>query len=99
MATLRPVSRIGDITTGHGCYSPSVGVTSAKTVFANGILVHQQTNTFTPHTCGNDVHPDVLVGGSAKVLVEGQPIARLGDALAPGGALMAVATWSVFAAG
>lgn len=99
MATLRPVSRLGDITTGHGCYSPSTGVTSAATVFANGILVHTQTNTFTPHTCGDGTHPDVIVGGSAKVLVEGKPIARLGDALAPGGALMAVASWSVFAAG
>jgi len=97
MAKLRPVSRIGDITTGHGCWAPSVGVTSAKTVYANGILVHQQTNTFTPHTCGTDVHPDVIVGGSETVLVEGQPIARLGDALAPGGALMAVACWTVFA--
>lgn len=99
MATLRPVSRLSDITTGHGCWAPSVGVTSAKTVFANGLPVHQQTNTFTPHSCGSDVHPDVIVGGSALVLVEGQPIARLGDALAPGGALMAEASWSVFAGG
>jgi uncharacterized Zn-binding protein involved in type VI secretion len=99
MATLRPVSRLGDITTGHGCYSPSTGVTSAKTVFANGLPVHQVGNTFTPHTCGQDVHPDVLVGGSAKVIVEGQPVSRLGDALAPGGALMAAACWTVFAAG
>lgn len=99
MTTLRPVSRIGDITTGHQCYSPSVGITSARTVFANGLLVHCVGDTFTPHTCGNDVHADVLVGGSAKVLVEGRPVSRLGDALAPGGALMAVATWSVFAAG
>ena len=99
MATLRPVSRIGDITTGHQCYAPSVGVSSAKTVFANGVLVHCVGDSFTPHTCGSDTHPDVLVGGSAKVIVEGRPISRLGDALAPGGALMAVASWTVFAAG
>lgn len=97
--TLRPVSRIGDITTGHGCYAPSVGTTSAATVYANGVLVHKQTNTFTPHSCGQDVHPDVIVGGSEKVLVEGLPIARLGDELSPGGALMAEASWTVFAAG
>jgi uncharacterized Zn-binding protein involved in type VI secretion len=97
MANLRPVSRIGDITTGHQCYAPSVGVNSARTVFANGVLVHVVGNNFTPHTCGNDVHADVLVGGSSKVLVEGKPISRLGDVLAPGGALMAEACWTVFA--
>lgn len=97
MATLRPVSRIGDITTGHQCYSPSVGVNSAKTVFADGVLVHVVGNTFTPHTCGDSTHPDVLVGGSVKVLVEGIPVSRLGNILAPGGALMAEASWTVFA--
>ena len=99
MATLRPVSRIKDITTGHQCYAPSVGVTSAKTVFADGLLVHCVGDVFTPHTCGTDTHPDVLVGGSAKVIVEGRLVSRLGDALAPGGALMAEASWTVFAAG
>lgn len=98
MATLRPISRIGDITTGHQCYSPSVGTNSAKTVFADGLPVHVIGNTFTPHTCGSDTHPDVLVGGAAKVVVEGIPVSRLGDALAPGGALMAEASWTVFAA-
>lgn len=97
MANLRPVSRIGDITTGHGCYAPTTGVTSAKTVFSNGIPVHVIGNTFTPHSCGNDVHPDSIVIGSATVLVEGIGVARLGDALSPGGALMAEASWSVFA--
>ena len=97
MANLRPVSRIGDITTGHGCYSPTVGVTSAKTVFANGVPVHLIGDTFTPHSCGNDVHPDNIVIGSATVIVEGIGVARLGDALSPGGALMAEASWSVFA--
>lgn len=97
MANLRPVSRIGDITTGHQCYAPSVGLKSAKTVYADGALVHCVGNNFSPHTCGNDTHGDVLVGGSSKVLVEGIPISRLGDVLAPGGALMAEASWTVFA--
>tara|TARA_B100000902_G_C27283269_1_gene903020 strand:- start:488 stop:787 length:300 start_codon:yes stop_codon:yes gene_type:complete len=99
MATLRPVSRIGDITTGHQCYAPSKGITSSPNVFADGRLVHCVGDTFSPHTCGNDVHADVLVGGSAKVFANGRPIARLGDALAPGGALMAESSWTVFAAG
>lgn len=97
MASLRPISRIGDITTGHQCYSPSVGVNSAKTVFADGVLVHCIGDKFTPHTCGQDTHPDVLVGGAIKVIVEGRPVSRLGDILAPGGALMAEASWTVFA--
>lgn len=99
MATLRPVTRIGDITTGHGCYAPSTGVTSALTVRANGLNVHCVGDMFTPHTCGNDVHSDFLVEGSSKVLAETRPISRLGEALAPGGARMAVASWTVFAGG
>lgn len=97
MATLRPMSRLSDITTGHGCYAPSVGVSASPTVFANGLPVHKVGDPFTPHTCGQDVHSDVAAVGSTKVIVNGVPAMRLGDALAPP-ALMAEASWNVFAA-
>ena len=99
MATLRPMSRIGDKTTGHGCYAPSVGVTASVNVKVNGVFAHKVGDTFTPHTCGQDVHADVASVGSAKVMVNGSPAFRLGDVLAPGGAVMAEASWNVFAAG
>lgn len=97
MSTLRPMSRQKDITTGHGCWAPSVGVTSSPNVFINGLPAHKVGDQFTPHTCGNDVHADVASIGSTKVIINGSPAMRLGDALAPG-ALMAEASWSVFAA-
>lgn len=98
MKTLKPLSRIGDITTGHGCYAPSVGVTASVNVKVNGVFAHKVGDTFTPHTCGTDVHPDVASVGSTKVMINGQPAMRLSDTLAPGGARMAEASWTVFAA-
>lgn len=98
MKTLRPLSRLTDITTGHGCWAPSVGVTASANVMVNGLAAHKVGDTFTPHTCGTDVHPDVATVGSTKVLINGQPAMRLGDSLQPGGALMAEASWTVFAA-
>ena len=97
MKTLKPLSRIGDITTGHGCYAPSVGVTASVNVKVNGVCAHKVGDTFTPHTCGNDVHPDVATVGSTKVIINGTAAMRLGDVLSPGAALMAEASWNVFA--
>jgi len=97
MKTLRPMSRQPDITTGHGCWAPSKGITASPNVFINGLPAHRVGDTFTPHTCGKDVHSDVAAVGSTKVLVNGSPSMRLGDKLAPP-ALMAQASWSVFAA-
>lgn len=95
--TLRPISRLGDITTGHQCWAPTVGTSASLNVFCNGQAVHMVGNTFTPHTCGTDVHPDIAAKGSTSVRVNGMDIMRLGDILAPGGALMAQSTFNVFA--
>ena len=64
----------------------------------NGLPAHKVGDTFVPHTCGTDVHPDVATVGSTKVIINGTAAMRLGDVLAPGGALMAEASWNVFAA-
>jgi len=98
MQTLRPMSRLPDLTTGHGCYAPTVGTTASLNVMINGLPAHKVGDTFTPHTCGTDVHPDVATVGSTKVIINGTAAMRLGDVLAPGGALMAEASWNVFAA-
>lgn len=98
MKTLRPMSRIGDITTGHGCWPPSVGITASPNVIIDGLNAHTVGDEFTPHTCGKDVHSDKAVKGATKVFINGKPAFRLGDMLQPGGALMAQASWTVFAA-
>lgn len=96
MALLRPLSRLPDITTGHGCWAPSVGVTASPNVICNKLPVHVVGDTFTPHTCGTDVHFDVAAKGSLKVFVNKRSVMRLGDLLAPP-ALMAQASFNVFA--
>jgi len=98
MQTLRPMSRIGDITTGHGCWPPSVGITASPNVIVDGLNAHIVGDQFTPHTCGNDVHNDTAAVGSTKVFINGKPAMRLGDSLQPGAALMAQSSWTVFAA-
>ena len=98
MQTLRPMSRLADLTTGHGCYAPTIGTTASLNVMINGLPAHKVGDTFVPHTCGTDVHPDVATVGSTKVIINGTAAMRLGDVLAPGGALMAEASWNVFAA-
>jgi len=64
----------------------------------NGLPAHKVGDTFTPHSCGTDVHPDVATVGSTKVIINGTAAMRLGDVLSPGAALMAEASWDVFAA-
>ena len=98
MKTLKPLSRLGDITTGHGCYAPTIGTTASLNVMINGLPAHKVGDTFVPHTCGTDVHPDVATVGSTKVIINGTAAMRLGDVLSPGAALMAEASWNVFAA-
>ena len=97
MQSLKAMSRLGDLTTGHGCYPPVVGVTASTNVKINGRFAHKVGDTFSPHACGTSVHSDVASIGSSKVIINGSGAMRLGDSLAPGGR-MAAASWTVFAA-
>ena len=90
------MSRLGDITTGHGCYSPVTGVSASPNVKINGRFAHKVGDTFTPHNCGTSVHSDVAAVGSSTVLINGTGAMRIGDTLAPGGS-MAAGSWDVFA--
>ena len=94
--TFKPMSRLGDVTTGHGCYAPVIGVSASPNVMINGRFAHKVGDTFTPHNCGTSVHSDVAAVGSTKVRINGTGAMRLGDTLAPGGS-MAIGSWNVFA--
>lgn len=85
MPALRGVSRLGDITSGHGCHPPVIGATASPNVYVNGLPAHCATNTTVPHACGTDVHPDVYTLGSAKVMINGQQAMPIGGTLLPGG--------------
>lgn len=86
MPALKGMSRLGDITTGHGCHPPVIGATASPNVYVNNLPAHCATNTTVPHTCGGDPpHPDVYTLGSAKVMINGQQAMPIGGTLLPGG--------------
>lgn len=98
MAAFRGITRLGDVSTGHGCHSPTVSVQASSNVLANSIGVVTVGDNYAPHTCGNDVHADVASKGSSTVLVNGKPAMRIGDLLSPAG-FVAAGSHSVFVGG
>lgn len=86
------VVRLGDTSTGHGCFPPTNLVTTAATKsYINGILVglQDEASQFSTHTCGNSTHPQngrFISSGSTKSFIEGKPVARIGDNISCGDA-------------
>jgi uncharacterized Zn-binding protein involved in type VI secretion len=84
------ISRIGDMSTGHGCFPPTplISTVVTKTYF-NGILasvVNDETQHAT-HCCGNTCHTGserAPSSGASKTFIEGNPAARIGDDIACG---------------
>ena len=87
------VSRLGDMSTGHGCFAPTNLITTpvAKTYF-NGKLaaVVDSKCKFAAHTCGITTHnSDIRVpsSGAGKTYIEGKKAARIGDDIQCGDAI------------
>lgn len=86
------VVRLGDVSTGHGCFPPTNLVTTAATKsYINGILVglQDEASQFSAHACGNTTHQQVtryISSGSLKSFIEGKPVARIGDNISCGDA-------------
>ena len=96
MAVLKGMSRIGDITTGDGCYPPTIGTVppppippattpAPPNVFVNGIPAHKQGDVMLPQVCGGVPRTDVAGVGSLTVRINGVSAMRIGDPLVPGG--------------
>lgn len=81
-----PVSRLGDICTGHGCWPSRPNVEASPNVFCNNIAVHRQGDAWAAHTCPPipETHASVLAAGSSTVFVNGRQMARIGDPVACG---------------
>jgi uncharacterized Zn-binding protein involved in type VI secretion len=82
------VSRLGDISTGHGCFPPTplVNTPVGKTFF-NGILACVVGSQHATHVCGIVVHPTParpVVSGASKTFIEGSPASRVGDPIGCG---------------
>jgi len=81
-----PVTRLGDLCTGHGCWPPRPCDQGSPNVFSDGIKIHRETDHWATHCCVS-CHDSVLARGSSKVFVNGLPISRIGDPVACGSAV------------
>lgn len=95
MAALRGITRIGDVSTGHGCHVPTVAIQGSSNVLVNGIGAVRVGDKYLVHTCGNDTHVDSASVGSKTVKINGQFVMRVGDLLTPAG-MVAEGSHSVF---
>lgn len=87
------VSRLGDMSTGHGCFPPTNLITTpvSKTYF-NGKLagVVDSGCKFAAHICGNTTHNSSIripSSGASKTYIEGKKAARIGDDIQCGDAI------------
>ncbi len=91
------VARLGDICTGHGCFSPRPSVEGSGDVFTNQIPTHRMGDGWAVHCCVI-CHGSVLAAGSPNVFVNNRPIGRLSDPVACG-SVVASGSPNVFANG
>lgn len=86
------VIRIGDKSTGHGCFPPtSLVITPVQKTFINGIKagVVSSACQYVQHVCKKAVHPQATrtpSSGATKTFIEGNPAARIGDNIGCGDA-------------
>jgi uncharacterized Zn-binding protein involved in type VI secretion len=78
------ITRLGDLTTGHGCFPPMPSITASTNVFCNGIGVVRVSDVYTGHCCGPACHGGVLAAGSSTVFVNGRALGRIGDLVSCG---------------
>jgi len=87
------VSRLGDMSTGHGCFSPTDMVqTPISKTFFNEIKagVKDSACQFTTHSCGIVTHTQAerfVSSGAGKTYIEGKLAARIGDDIGDGDAI------------
>lgn len=87
------VSRLNDMSTGHGCFPPTALVSTPVTkTFFNGRLasVVDPACVHAPHSCGVVTHAGATrapSSGASKTFIEGKPAARIGDNITCGDAI------------
>lgn len=97
-----PASRIGDKTTGHGCFPSTIIVSQVNPptspVLINNIPVARIGDKVNVHTCGDSSHESVIDTGSSSVKAGGQSIARIAD-LTSCGDVIAIGSGNVIVGG
>jgi uncharacterized Zn-binding protein involved in type VI secretion len=95
------VALAGGTSTGHGCFPPvpDIGGYSTKTKVEGRPVQLVGITAYGPvHNCGLSVHPcGPVVSGSSKSIMEGAPVARIGDPIACGDMIAKGASKTFFA--
>lgn len=91
------VTRLGDSCTGHGAFPPRSSSGGSGDVYANGIAVHRQGDSWAVHCNPTpSCHGSTLAAGSGTVYANGKQLGRIGDPVACGSSV-AGGSGSVFA--
>lgn len=96
----RPVARLSDVCTGHGCWPSRSNVSASGNVFVNARGAHRQGDAWAAHTCPSipNTHSSSLAGGSSTVFVNGRRLGRIADSVACGSSV-ATGSGNVLAGG
>lgn len=83
-------ARIGDPTSGHGSFPPTMTAAGSGNVFINGKPAHRLGDGWIPHASPSPSppHRDVLASGSGSVFINGAPAGRVGDSGSVGGTIV-----------
>lgn len=93
-----PITRLGDVCTGHGCYPSRPSTSASPDVYINGIPAHRQGDAWDSHCCGPACHGSNLSVGSSTVFVNGLQVGRIGDPVECGSSV-STGSENVFAGG
>jgi len=83
-----PVTRVGDISTGHGAFAPRPANECSPDVNAEGNGVVRESDDWTTHCVGPSCHEGAVQQGSSTVFVNGKGAVRMGDEIDCGGMSM-----------
>ena len=77
--------RLGDSTTGHGCFAPTTLASASSNVIINSIGAVKVGDSIVPHCCpGSGCHGGIQASGSPNVFTNGAAQARVGDSISCG---------------
>jgi uncharacterized Zn-binding protein involved in type VI secretion len=81
----KQVSRLGDLSVGHGSSPPRPSITGSTKTFTDKKPTHRVTDTWAPHPVnGHPGPPQTTILGSLKNFSDRLPIARQGDLISCG---------------
>ena len=93
-----PVTRLGDICTGHQAWPPRPNDEASGNVFVNSIGAHRQGDHWAVHCKDADCHDSTHSTGSSNVFVNNKQLSRIGDPINCG-SYVAQGSPNVFAGG